>query len=939
MGKSPLPRTVGFLAFFMVAAAQAATFTVTNGNDNLAGSLRQAIQDAAPGDTIVFNIPKTDSGYKPSTDVNEVGLTSAELVISKDLTIDGAGSKIEVIRRGPAVFRIFNVVSGNVTLANLTVSFGAVVNGAGVNNTGNLTLRNCTFHKNGAGIGGQPPRGGAINNEGTAELTNCTLFDNNADRGAGIYNAGNISVRNSTIFRNGPGATGETPGFEHAAGTARVRSSVIAFNSGSLSGSAANVLGAFTSEGYNFISNADGSTGFGNSGSRDQVGTRAAPADPRLPNAAGDYGGPARVLRPLPGSPLIDQGDSGGIGSDQRGVARPMDQPTIANAGDGADIGAVEIGSPQGGPAFTVTTTANRRDPGESPCSTDDCTLAEALDRANANSDPNTISFSPVLAGHIAAPLGAFEIYAPLTIRGPGARKLALSGEFVRRVLVTAGPGIVISGLTISGGRAEAPVAFGAGIYNAGSLTLTECAIQANIATGGGAGIFNTGDGRLILDACTLAGNHAIGEGEGGALYNFGSVNAVNSTFSDNSAFRGGAITSNGGGTLALVNCTIFGNSGRVGGIDNSAGSAAVVNTIIAGNTGSVANDVSGTFTSEGHNLIGRRDGSVGFTNGVNGDQVGTNAAPIDPLVEVLRNNGGPTDTRALRPGSPAINAGNDNRAPRVDQRGYSRVGVSDIGAVELGGLPTGFANISTRLQVGRDDNVLIGGFIITGTQPKKLMVRAIGPSTGVAGALADPQLEIFNSSGQSVAFNDNWQDAPNRSEVQDSTIAPTNNAESAVLRTLNPGAYTAVVSGAGGGTGVGLVEVYDLDRASDSKLANIATRGFVQTGDDVMIGGFIIVGGREQRLLVRAIGPSLSIAGKLADPLLEIYNNDGALLASNDNWRSTQEADIAATGIPPSNDFEAAIVGAVPAGAYTAIVRGAGDTTGVAVVEVYALE
>jgi plastocyanin len=250
---------------------------------------------------------------------------------------------------------------------------------------------------------------------------------------------------------------------------------------------------------------------------------------------------------------------------------------------------------------------------------------------------------------------------------------------------------------------------------------------------------------------------------------------------------------------------------------------------------------------------------------------------------------------------------------------------------------PTTLANISTRLDVETGDNVLIGGFIITGTQPKKVILRAIGPSLPVAGALANPTLEL-NSGGTILALNDNWMDAPNKQEIIDSTIPPNNDLESAILTTLNPGLYTAIVRGVNNTTGVGLVEAYDLDRTVDSKLANISTRGLVQTGDNVLIGGFIVLGSDMQKVIVRAIGPSLPVAGALADPTLDLVNPDGSVLASNDNWRDTQEADIIATGVPPTDDAESAIVATLSPNLYTAIVRGANGTTGVGLVEVFAL-
>jgi PKD repeat protein len=253
----------------------------------------------------------------------------------------------------------------------------------------------------------------------------------------------------------------------------------------------------------------------------------------------------------------------------------------------------------------------------------------------------------------------------------------------------------------------------------------------------------------------------------------------------------------------------------------------------------------------------------------------------------------------------------------------------------------TVLANISTRMLVQTGDNALIGGFIVTGTQPKKLIVRGIGPSLPVNGKLADPTLELRDSTGALVEANDNWGDAANRQEIIDSKIPPNNAAESAILRSVLPGAYTAILRGANNTTGVGVVEVYDLDLTVDSKLANISTRGLVQTGDNVMIGGFIVAGSAPQNVIVRAIGPSLSIPGKLEDPTLELRDQNGGLIDSNDNWiDSPNKQAIIDSTVPPTNNLESAIVATLPSSGaqYTGIVRGVNNTTGIAVVEVYAL-
>ncbi|MEY2505159.1 MAG: trimeric autotransporter adhesin [Verrucomicrobiota bacterium] len=248
------------------------------------------------------------------------------------------------------------------------------------------------------------------------------------------------------------------------------------------------------------------------------------------------------------------------------------------------------------------------------------------------------------------------------------------------------------------------------------------------------------------------------------------------------------------------------------------------------------------------------------------------------------------------------------------------------------------FANISTRLKVGTGDNVLIGGVIVSGTAPKRLIVRALGPSVPLPGTLANPRLELFDAAGQLIAANDNWRDAPNRQEIGDSGLAPVNDLESAILTTVPPGNLTAVVRGAGDSTGTALVEVYDLEGGSASSLANISTRGLVQTNDDILIAGIIFDGQIQRKVIVRAIGPSLPVANALADPRLELRDANGGLVAQNDNWRTDQEAEISMT-IPPSNDLESAIIQTLPPARYTGIVRGVNNGTGLAVVEAYALD
>ena len=233
----------------------------------------------------------------------------------------------------------------------------------------------------------------------------------------------------------------------------------------------------------------------------------------------------------------------------------------------------------------------------------------------------------------------------------------------------------------------------------------------------------------------------------------------------------------------------------------------------------------------------------------------------------------------------------------------------------------------------------MIGGFIIAGETAKKVMIRGIGPSLSITGALSNPVLDLYDSSRQLIASNDDW--TSDRLDVVGTALAPTSERESAIVTTLAPGAYTTVVRDLTGQPGLGFVEIYDLDPNS-SVVANISTRGNVETGDNVMIGGFIIGGANNTRVLVRAIGPSLAaqgILGPLANPMLELHDEYGRILSTNDDWRSSQENEIIATGIPPTNDKEAAIVMTLYSGSYTAIVRGQDNSTGVALVEVYNLD
>ncbi len=241
----------------------------------------------------------------------------------------------------------------------------------------------------------------------------------------------------------------------------------------------------------------------------------------------------------------------------------------------------------------------------------------------------------------------------------------------------------------------------------------------------------------------------------------------------------------------------------------------------------------------------------------------------------------------------------------------------------------------------------MIGGFIISGTAPKNVILRAIGPSLPVEGALSDPTLELHLPDG-SVVTNDNWKvnDSTKQSQeqaVRATNVPPPNDLESALVQTLDPGAYTVVVRGTNGATGIGLVEVYDLDDPTESRLANISTRGYVGLDDNVMIGGFIAgpadtVG---SRVVIRALGPSLPVPGRLMDPVLELHNGDGAKIAASDDYAQDPDssAEVLRLQLAPKDPRESALFQVLGPGTYTAIVRGKNKTAGIGLVEVYNLK
>ena len=699
------------LALLLVVSAEGATLTVTSTAD--AGgtcpgancTLRQAILAAASGDTINF-----------AGGLSTVTLTSAELLINKNLTINGPGAGLLTVQRstagGTPEFRIFRIEAGfSATLSGFTIANGNGGDfGGGVyTNGGTLTLIEVAISGNRAAT--QGGSGGGIyifSALGTCTILRSTISANNAALGGGIYRAapsgsGAMNIHDSTISGNvaalstaggGISNSGSVPLtitnstisgnmaplgqgggiFNQIGGAVNLRNTIIALNTGDTP----DLDGTFLSQDYNLIGNTGGSAING-----------VSPSDQRNVNPMlgplQDNGGPTFTHALLSGSPAIERGHSSGSNTDQRGLARPVDSPAIPNAsgGDGGDIGAYEVQADQ----LPGCSNINRVVQNNNDSGTD--SLRHVIGNVCAGS---TITFAPNVTGAINLTSGELLINKTLTINGPGANLLSVQrsvGAANFRIFTISSANVIaaISGLTIANGNSSS---LGGGVFNLGTLTLSNSIVSGNSSDFFGGGISG---GTVNMRHSTLSGNSApTAGGIGGST-----LNLSNSTISGNTALSG-----NGGGIVAgnvtLTSSTITGNSASSSGggifIDTpSGGTARARNTIIALNTAvSGGPDVSGPLTSENFNLIGNSSGAT-ITPAQFSDQLGTAGSPINPMLGPLQNNGGTTLTCALLAGSTAIDKGHSSGTP-ADQRGFTRpVGNpmvsdgdgSDIGAFEFG--------------------------------------------------------------------------------------------------------------------------------------------------------------------------------------------------------------------------------------------------------------
>jgi len=548
---------------------------------------------------------------------------------------------------------------------------------------------------------------------------------------------------------------------------------------------------------------------------------------------------------------------------------------------------------------------------------------------------------------------GASEFEMPLIPPAAAGPSLALDGRIISTAALD-DSGIIHASLITQDGGSLVSHDGGTLVSHDGGTVITENG--AGLVTDGGSGLIGQDGGSLITQdggsLITQDGGSLIGQDGGSLVGNSGGTFKVGGASSARNSSNVRAATAASGftqtaGETDLSSVHIIGPVTLNGGILSGSG---IIIGNLTNNSGYISPGHSAGFIAVTGNFSQNSGGTLiveaagGEANQFDRLQVGGRAIlggklDLRTINGYIPLAGDPFNPLGYNSASGSFSSVSSNAQTSVNATGI--VTTLDPAAPNPStGQPL---NIATRMSVQTGDNVLIAGFIVAGPSgsTKKVLIRGLGPSLapfGVPNTLADPLLELHNPDG-SVVSNDNWQQG-DTSQIPNG-FAPSDPREAVIVATLAPGNYSAVVKGAHGETGVGIAELYDLDSASPAKLANISTRGFINTGDDVMIGGFIIGGNEPAKILVRAIGPTLTdfgVQGALADPTLELHDSNGMTIA-NDDWRETQESEIIATTIPPNKDQEPAILATLAPGNYTAVVRGKNNTTGVGLVEAYNLQ
>ncbi len=879
-----------FLAMSLPTAA--ATFTVTTTDDAGAGSLRQAIADAnaSPG----FDVVNFALSGCPCT----IGVGST-LAITEEINLVGPGQSLLALDGGNAV----QVISAGPFPILIT----------------DITVRN----------GRSPASGGGIGGQANVELNRVTLIGNtSAQFGGGVYSGATLVLADSTVTGN----SAQSGGGAYAAVRALVDNSRFTANASTVDGGA--IAAADAGVGSSIF---DGNTAGSRGGGVFTNESASIGASSMINNSAAIAGGAVAST----GGFLLTQTDlrnnvasgGGAVSNEVSGGGAVVDCTFDGNHAQGAGGGgAIRQTGNDGLSLSRVTFTANS---------------SEGRGGAvQVGSVVSTLVRESLFAqNQSAAQGGGISVEGPLSVT---------RSRFLRNEAGFGG--------SASGGAVSAT--------GLGTSDIRHSLFAGNFSSDpvGHAMAFGAGVDPMVIHA-TVANSGVRRAGT--AVAASGTINVRNSILSDH---QFGLRVITGGAAIATVSGILWWNN-----TFNTEGSGAVTFDV----TGALSGDplFVAPGTDDYHLAVGSPavdsapspfdsidiDGDfrpqgvasdLGYDERVRTPQSIAFGALPDRLLGDAPFSVTATASSGLAVEFSSTTTGTCTVAGSIvtlvatgtctiaaDQAGNAYYSVAlrvtrSFGVTLATSIPR-LANISTRVQVLTGDDVLIGGFIIGGTQPKTVVVRARGPSlaaSGVSGALANPVLQLF-AGATPIAANDDWGTAANAAALQASGYAPANVFESAILTTLGPGAYTAIVTGAGGLTGVGIVEVFEVDRP-EVPLVNIATRGRVLTGSDVMIGGFIIQGDAPQTVVIRARGPSLvpfGIANALGDPVLQLFSG-ATPITSNDNWQTaTNAAAIQASGFAPSNANESAILITLAPGAYTAIVTGAGNTTGVGIIEVFA--
>jgi Right handed beta helix region len=948
-----LPRLLPVLSF--VVRASADTFVVTNTNDSGPGSLRQAITDAnahpngANADAINFNIP--------GSGVRTVILASALPNVTDPVIIDGWTQPgwngvplVELTAQTGVTIDGLVITGGGTTVRGLVMNgFQTAIN---ISQNGNDTVKGCYLGTDSTGQQASPNRYGIVSVQisnivigGTAQADRNIISGNRAygirileqDSFHGIETGGHV-VQGSYVGTDVTGTKAVPNCTDAASGTTGLFGIYVIGNGvkiGGPEGGAGNLISGNASSGL-YLEGA-GATIAGNFVGTDITGSITLPNNGTglsMASLGGHLGGSGTSRNVVSGN------TSGGISVQSR-------SGLIQGNYVGTDISG-KIALPNGGIGLSIA----------------------GADNIIGGSAPGV---GNLVSGNIGGGIGFFSGVS-FDFFGH-ANEIPAASNIVQGNLI----GTDLTGMVALPNGGDAIYFARGGFAGSGNRIGGHGPGDGNVISGnGGNGIYLENKGTTVIQGNLIGtasdGTRSLGNGLAGIRIvdctssKIGSLSGPDLDTANTIAFNlGNGVTVTGQSQQNRISSNSIHDNGQLG-IDlgndgvtpNDAGDAdtgsnglqnfPVINAAFGFN-GSLtmygtfqsvaskdfileffANSVADNFGfGEGQVLLGQ----ARVNTSSSGDAAFNVTFPLPPNVAVVSavgidSNGNTSEFSADTTVSPT--------APSAPPTGPTTVFLPMHSLHVL--------NVATRLRVEPGDHALIAGVIVSGTEQKKIIVRGIGPSlgsSGVPGPLADPTLELYDAAGHLLARNDDWK-TDQQSEIQNSGVAPANNLESAIVATVSPGNYTAVLRGNGNGSGVGLVDAYDLAQGSKSHLANVSTRGYVGTGDNVMIGGFIIGdNGGGTTVVVRAIGPSLTAAGipdAMTDPYLELHNPNGSLIDFNDNWMSAFGAnEIRAANLAPTDDRESALYKILAPGNYTAIVRGkTAAIAGVAVVEIYDL-